>query len=48
MVSCCSVAVYVTVPVLFLAVISSSLSDKYAREFNTKSLLYVDTCIAEY
>ena len=33
--SCSVVAVYVTIPVLFLAVISSSLSVKYAIEFNT-------------
>ena len=38
-VSCSSVAVYVTVPVLFLAVMSYSLSTKYAIEFNTRSLL---------
>ena len=33
-----SVAVYVTVPVLFLTVMSSSLSTRYAIEFSTKSL----------
>ena len=38
--SCSCVAVYVTVPVSFLAVISSGLSTKYAIEFNAKSLLY--------
>ena len=39
-VSCSSVAVYVTVPVLFLAVISSSLSTRYYIESITSSLLY--------
>ena len=34
----CSVAVYVTVPVSFLADMSSSLSTRYAIEFSTKSL----------
>ena len=44
----CSVAVYVTFPVVFLAVMSSSLSDKYAIEFNTKSLFCLNCINGEF